>query len=150
MRRDVLDWLDLPPVWLAVFAATGWGAGQLWPVALPWGGWIGGGLVAAGVVLMTLAVAQMLGLRTTFIPRRDPSALVTEGVFRLSRNPIYLADALVLAGLLIAWQAVWALPLVAAFMAFIAHRFIRGEEARIAARFGAAWQDYAARTRRWL
>ncbi|MBW6507429.1 MAG: DUF1295 domain-containing protein, partial [Rhodobacteraceae bacterium] len=121
-----------------------------WPLALPYGGWVGGGLVLAGLVLMAAAAAQMVALRTTFIPRRDPQALVTGGVFALSRNPIYLADALVLTGLIIWWQAFWALPLVPAFMAFIARRFIRGEEARIAARFGADWQAYAARTRRWL
>ena len=150
MGKGILAWLDLPPVWLAVFAGLGWAAGRLVPVSLPYGGWVGGGLVLAGLVLMAVAVAQMVGLRTTFIPRRDPQALVTQGVFALSRNPIYLADALVLCGLIIGWQAVWALPLVPAFMAFIARRFIRGEEARIAARFGAEWLAYAVRTRRWF
>ena len=150
MGSRILDWLDLPPVWLAVFAAAGWALGRLVPLGLPHGGGIGAALVATGLVLMTLAVVQMLGLRTTFIPRRDPTALVTGGVFALSRNPIYLADALVLAGLLIVWQALWAAPLVPAFMWFITRRYIRGEEARIAARFGAAWRAYAARTRRWL
>jgi len=150
MGGRILEWLDLPPVWLAVFAAAGWAVGRLAPLGLPFGGGLGAALVAAGLVLMTLAVAQMLGLRTTFIPRRDPSALVTGGVFAISRNPIYLADALVLAGLLIVWQALWAAPLLPAFMWFITRRFIRGEEARIAARFGAVWQAYAARTRRWL
>lgn len=150
MGKGILAWLDLPPVWLAAFAAVGWGVGRGWPLALPYGSWIGGGLVVVGLVLMTLAVLQMIGLGTAFIPRRDPSALVTGGVFALSRNPIYLADALVLAGLLILWQALWAALLVPAFMAFITRRFIRGEEARIAARFGADWLAYAARTRRWL
>lgn len=150
MNRNLLQWLDLPPVWLGLFAALGWVVGQLVPFGLPSGRWIGGGLVLAGLLLMSAAVLQMLRLRTTFVPRRDPRALATGGVFRFSRNPIYLADALVLAGLLISWQALWAAPLVPAFMVFITHRFILGEEARIAARFGTEWQAYAARTRRWI
>ena len=152
MHREIKSplWFDLPPIWLAVFGALGWVCGRLLPVALPGGPWLGAGLVAAGLVLMALAAAQMLLQRTTFIPRRDPAALVTGGVFALTRNPIYLGDALVLAGLLLVWHAVWALFLVPAFMVFIARRFIRDEEARIAARFGAEWQRYANRTRRWL
>ncbi|WP_372838752.1 isoprenylcysteine carboxylmethyltransferase family protein [Phaeovulum sp.] len=146
----VLERLDLPPVWLAGFAAIGWVAGRLWPLALPGGGWLGVALVVVGLVLMFVAAAQMVARHTTFVPRRDPSALVTSGVYALSRNPIYLADALVLAGLLIHWHALWAAPLVPAFMVVIARRFIRDEEARIAAHFGDAWHAYAARTRRWL
>ncbi len=150
MVTDLGEWLDLPPVWLAGFAATGWALGRLWPLALPGGEWLGGALVVAGLVLMSVAAAQMLAHHTTFVPRRDPSALVTGGVYAFSRNPIYLADAVVLLGLLISWHALWAAPLVPAFMAFIAWRFIRDEEARIAANFGDAWRAYAARTRRWL
>jgi protein-S-isoprenylcysteine O-methyltransferase Ste14 len=148
-KRAVMA-VDLPPVWLAVFAAIGWVGGWYLPLNLPGGTGLGAGLVAAGLLLMGLALGQMLLARTSFIPRRDPNALVTGGVFALTRNPIYLGDALVLAGLLLMWQAVWALPLVPAFMVFITLRFIRGEEARIAARFGAQWTSYAARTRRWI
>lgn len=150
MFKRAIAAADLPPVWLAVAAALGWAAGWLWPLPAPGGETLGRALVAAGLLLMTLAVVQMLALRTTFIPRRDPKALVTGGVFALTRNPIYLGDALVLAGLLLVWQAIWALPLVPGFALFITRRFIRGEEARIAARFGAQWVNYAARTRRWI
>ncbi|MBD3787975.1 MAG: isoprenylcysteine carboxylmethyltransferase family protein [Sphingomonadales bacterium] len=142
--------IDLPPLWLAHFAAAGWGVAQIVPVALPGGGLVGRALVGVGLALMATAAAQMVARHTTFIPRRDPAALVTGGVFALSRNPIYLADALVLSGLLILWQGVLALPLVPAFMALITRRFILGEEARIAAHFGADYAAYCSRTRRWL
>ncbi len=142
--------VDLPPVWMAGFAALGWGLARLWPQAMPGGTVLGAALVLAGGVLMTLAAAQMVLRRTTFVPRRDPSALVTGGVFALSRNPIYLADAAILAGVLIYVEGLWFLWLVPAYAAVITRRFIRGEEARIARHFGADWQAYAARTRRWL
>ncbi|WP_415184749.1 methyltransferase family protein [Phaeovulum sp.] len=146
----MLEGLDLPPVWMVGFALLGWGLAQFWPIALPGGPLIGGGLVVAGGVLMVLAAGQMVLARTTFIPRRDPTALVTGGVFSLSRNPIYLADAIILAGVLLYAQGLWVLWLVPVYGALITRRFILGEEARIAAHFGAEWRAYAARTRRWI
>lgn len=142
--------LDLPPLWLVLFAALGWGLGRAAPLAVPLGHEIGWMLAGLGVALMGTAAAQMVLRRTTFIPRRDPDALVTSGVFALSRNPIYLGDALLLTGLMLLWDAPLGLPLVPAFMAFITRRYILAEEARIAARFGPAYAAYCARTRRWL
>lgn len=143
--------IDLPPVWLAGFAAAAWGLGRLWPMPeVPALELAGRGLIGAGIALMAAAVVQMVAMKTTFIPRQDPSALVTGGVFRLSRNPIYLADAMVLAGLALHWGAWPALLLVPAFVAVITQRFIRGEEARLEAAFGPDYAAFRARTRRWI
>jgi protein-S-isoprenylcysteine O-methyltransferase Ste14 len=142
--------IDFPPVWLAGFAAAGGILGRLLPLHLAWNPAAGALLVGLGLALMALAVIQMMMARTTIIPRRDPAALVTGGIFRLSRNPIYLGDALLLAGLFVYWDALIALPLVAVFLMVIERRFIRAEEARLAEHFGAAFADYAARTRRWI
>lgn len=149
--QNPLRLIDLPPVWLALFAVAAWGIGRLWPMPeVPALVLAGRGLVALGLLLMSAAVAQMVALKTTFIPRQDPTALVTGGVFRLSRNPIYLADALVLAGLILHWSAWPALLLVPAFAALITRRFIRGEEARLDAAFGADYAAFRTRTRRWI
>lgn len=143
--------IDLPPVWLAGFAALVWAAGAVWPVPLD------GALHAAGLVLVGTGLALMIAAawemrrrRTTVVPHQQPSALVVSGVFRFSRNPIYLGDALILAGLCLRWDAPAALLLVPVFMAVIARRFIIPEEARLRQGFGAAFGDWAARTRRWL
>lgn len=142
--------LDLPPVWLLGFAVIGGLVGQVMPWRLGVNGSAGRGLIALGLVLMALAVVQMVVSRTTVIPRRDPGALVTGGVFRFSRNPIYLADAILLAGIYFALDALVALPLVAVFMRVIERRFIRDEEARLARHFGDSFDEYRNRTRRWL
>lgn len=142
--------VDFPPVWLAGFAALGGVIGRLAPIELGVNSIVGAGLILVGLGLMLVAAAQMALARTTVIPHRDPSALVMGGVFGLSRNPIYLADALVLTGLYLHWDALLALPLVAVFMAIITRRFIRPEEARLAAMFGEIYDDYRARTRRWI
>lgn len=151
MPSPLVKLFDWPPVWLAAFVALAWAVARAWPMPeVPALAWAGRGLVGLGLVLMAAAAAQMFGMRTTVIPRQDPSALVTGGVFRISRNPIYLADAMVLAGLALHWAAWPALVLVPAFLAVITRRFIRGEEARLRAAFGAEFEAFAARTRRWL
>lgn len=147
---ELLHEADIPPLWLALFALASWAIGRLLPLPLLFGRAAGAVLIGAALGLMALATLQMALHHTTVIPRRQPAALVTGGVFALSRNPIYLADAIVLAGLDLWWGASLALPLVPVFMAFIAHRFIRAEEAWIGAAFGADYKAYCARTRRWL
>ncbi|SOC10724.1 methyltransferase family protein [Rhodobacter maris] len=145
-----LQEMELPPMWLAVFAALGWAVGQLAPLPIPYAPALGWALVGLGLAISGLAAAQMVRARTTFIPRRQPARLVTNGIFALSRNPIYLADAVILSGLLLIWNALFAAPLVPAFMLWITHRYIRGEEAWIAAAHGEDYARYRARTRRWL
>ncbi|WCR07568.1 methyltransferase family protein [Paracoccus fistulariae] len=88
--------------------------------------------------------------RTSISPYGQPTALITGGPFRLSRNPIYLADAMVLAGLCLAAQAPYALILLPLFIRLITTRFIRREEARLAETFPQDFAAYRRRTRRWL
>ena len=148
-----MKWLDLPPVWLALFLALSWAIAHWLPgltVRTGWLHWIGAGLVMLGLALMLLAIARMSRARTTVIPHRQPSALVTGGVFRFSRNPIYLGDASILTGATLWWGAVLALPLVAAFIWLINRRFISPEEARLEAGFGEDFRAWCERTRRWL
>jgi protein-S-isoprenylcysteine O-methyltransferase Ste14 len=145
----VFDW---PPVWLAGCVLLAWLTAM--PVAggaaaLVLAG-LGGAGVALGLGLMGLAVREMARARTTVVPGRDPSALVTGGVFRLSRNPIYLGDLLVLAGVSLAWQSWVGLVLVPVLGRILARRFIEDEEARLRAGFGAEAEAWMARVRRWL
>ena len=139
--------LDIPPVWLGLALAVSWALSRLWAWPLPG---IGLALIGLGLALMLAAVAQMLASRTTFIPRRNPSALVTTGVFRISRNPIYLADAVILTGAILYWGALIALPVTPAFMSLIMQRYIKDEENRLQAGFGAEYSTWAARVGRWL
>jgi len=142
--------IDFPPVWLAGFAAAGGLIGAIAPIEIGLNSIIGAGLVILSLILMIVAAGQMIIAGTTVIPHREPAALVMGGLFSLSRNPIYLADALLLTGLYLHWDALIALPLVAVFMAIITRRFIHPEEARLQTVFGEVYEDYCARTRRWV
>jgi len=140
--------LDYPPAWLAIFGGLAWLVGRLWPVPAATGaGWL---LILAGLALMAAAAWVMLRGGATVDPTRPPTALVTRGPYRLSRNPIYLADAVILTGLCLLWQPLAALLLVPGFMAVIQRRFIRREETWLRARDAHGFDAWAARTRRWL
>jgi protein-S-isoprenylcysteine O-methyltransferase Ste14 len=116
----------------------------------PWADFAGGLLVGGGIVLMLLAVAEMRRQRTTVVPHRDADALVTGGIFSRSRNPIYLGDALLLAGLILRWDAVLSLPLIPVFVWLIERRFVIPEENRLRRKFRADFARYEAKVRRWV
>ena len=143
--------LDYPPVWLIAALLVAWGQAQ----AVPLGGpglayWPGTVIAGAGLALMALAVPSFLAARTTIIPHRDPSALMTGGIYRYSRNPIYLGDALFLAGMCLRWGAWPSLVLVPLLGWVLTRRFIEPEEARLRAAFGAQAEAFMQRTRRWV
>lgn len=109
-------------------------------------------LALAGIALAALSITTFRRARTTLDPR-DPSrasALVTHGVFALSRNPIYAAFLL----WLLAWCLVLGNPFALAgalvFLAWMNSVQIPAEERALAARFGEAFENYRARVRRWI
>lgn len=151
MQR-LLALLDFPPIWLLGAIGLVWGLDGLFDLTLfgPGGRVVGGISIALGLALMVAAVGQMVLRRTTFVPRRDPQALVTGGVFALSRNPIYLGDALVLAGVILWRDAPLGVPVLPAFMMVIQHRFILDEERRLHAAFGPTFAAWKSRSGRWI
>ncbi|RCW83415.1 protein-S-isoprenylcysteine O-methyltransferase Ste14 [Paracoccus lutimaris] len=141
----------MPQVWLLPFALAGLALGRIFPFG-PSPPMRGGGLflVALALGLMLWAALTMRAARTTVMPGRRPEHLVTNGPFRFSRNPIYLGDLIGLAGLMLALDAPAGLLVVPGFALLLEHRFIRQEEAVIAAAFGPAYEDYRSRVRRWI
>lgn len=154
-RHDwTMNHLDVPPAWLLLHALAAWIVAWLEPWGLSFGGaWAdlaAGLLMGGGVLLIVVAVMQMRRHRTAVMPRQEASTLMTTGVFRRSRNPIYLGMALLLLGWILRLDAPFALPLVPLFVWLVERRFILGEEAMLARNFGPAWERYRGATRRWL
>lgn len=109
-------------------------------------------LALAGVCSGIAGMAEFRRARTTIDPHRpgDASALVHAGIYRYTRNPMYLGLLLVLLGLA-AWLAhVLALLCAAAFVAGVTSFQIKPEERILRQRFGAPYEDYLRRVRRWL
>jgi protein-S-isoprenylcysteine O-methyltransferase Ste14 len=147
--------LRLPPPVLALLTAlVMWiGAHDNAPFPRPvWLTPLVAGIGAVAGVILALAVTSLLQARTTLSPIRpgQARALVRTGIYGVTRNPIYLADALaLLAYAFHLWQpqSFVAVPVFAAWI----HRFqILPEERALRATFGEDFDQYTAATRRWL
>ena len=111
--------------------------------------WAGVALCACGLGLM---VATLVAFGSSFrigIDMDRPDKLVTTGVFALSRNPIYVAFAMVLAGEFLILPNLLLLLYVFAGVALF-HRQVLREEAYLAAHYGNEYQTYRRRVRRYL
>jgi protein-S-isoprenylcysteine O-methyltransferase Ste14 len=150
LPRLLRQW-ESPPTWLGLFILLCWLQARFLPLAGVWPATrhLGMLFIIAGVVMILLAALQFRRHATTILPREAPQALIDGGLYAYSRNPIYLADALILSGCALRWD-VAGLALVPLFIWVITQRFILGEEAGMRAQFGAAYAAYAARVNRWV
>ena len=146
-----------PPIILVLSAAAALALERYAPgvIPLPLGvfgagpvlGWI---LMALGAGLDIWSILTFKAHQTNVLPHRAAGTLVTSGPYAFSRNPIYLGNTLMLAGAAFAFALPWFLPVafVAAILFYVLA--IRPEETHMALKFGPAWDDYAARTPRWI
>ena len=143
-----MRWFDLPPLWLLVCLGLAWVSP--WDAAFLTLPGLGMLLLAIAAGLMLAAFVEFRRAATTVIPHRQPTALITSGIFRWSRNPIYLADVLILLGFAVLWGKVLGFLLVPILFILLERRFILAEEARLESAFPDEFGKYASRTRRWL
>lgn len=146
-------YFDWPPVWLLIFMAIAWAQVQVWnPLAYEtsFTTLIGRGAIVFGIVLMGVSFVMFQQHKTSVVPKRTPNSIITSGPYKYSRNPIYVADAIVLIGYVLTLGSVISFVLVPAFAWVIRTRFINGEETGIRAEFGQTYDDYCQQTRRWI
>ena len=105
----------------------------------------GGALALAGSIAFKRASTTINPLRPT-----NASSLVTSGIYRYTRNPMYLGLLLVLVGWAVHLSSVLALPGPLVFVFYIRRFQIEPEERVLAAKFGQSYSDYTSQVRRWL
>jgi protein-S-isoprenylcysteine O-methyltransferase Ste14 len=115
----------------------------------PWR-WIGVLPILLGLGVATVAERQFKRAGTAVKPFEPSSELVTDGVFRLSRHPMYLGMVLVLLGLGIVLGSAIPFVVVPVFTWSITIRFIGPEENAMTEQFGDAYEAYKSKVRRWL
>ncbi len=105
-----------------------------------------------GVVIATLAVTSFRRVKTTIHPLHpeDASALVTSGIFSLTRNPMYLGLLLVLLGWAVYLTNALAFIFPVVYVPLMNHLQILPEERALAAKFGPEFSVYRSKVRRWL
>lgn len=109
-------------------------------------------VAVAGLTIEGFGGLELIRRRTTVNPLEpcDASNLVTSGVYRFTRNPIYVGDLLLLVG----WGLYLANPLAILlawlFVPYISRFQIVPEERALGELFGLAYEDYKTRVRRWV
>jgi protein-S-isoprenylcysteine O-methyltransferase Ste14 len=107
-------------------------------------------MLAAAIAIELATALTFRRHKTTILPHRAATRLITSGPFAWSRNPIYLANTMLLIGVGLAFGIGW-LVLTAPFAAGLTLLLaIKREERHLAQQFGDDWKAYAARTGRWF
>ena len=105
---------------------------------------------AGGALVAAFAIGQFRKVDTPTDPHGRATRLVTGGPYAYSRNPIYLGMVLILIGLALRLGSFSPWLVIPVFGWVLVHYFIAKEEARLAEQFGADYEAYRARVRRWL
>jgi len=143
----------IPPLYFLVLLLASIGLGiylpivQLFPTASRF---VGIAPILIGVVLNLWADSMFKRNKTTVKPYLKPTALMTSGVFRFTRNPMYLGMTLILLGVSICVGSLTAFVPAVVFFFISERNFIPLEEASMEAAFGDSYLAYKQRVRRWL
>ena len=112
--------------------------------------YVGIGLMIFSFVTILLLARKFSRTETTILPDGQPSQLMDDGLFAYSRNPIYVAMALLLFGSALATGQIWGLLVVPVFILLVQQMWIVKEEENLEQEFGQIYRNYKDRVRRWV
>jgi protein-S-isoprenylcysteine O-methyltransferase Ste14 len=145
--------LRVPPAIPVAAWLLSWGLGRIWPIHVPWPAWtrwLGWLLLMAPFSIGSWAAATFRRHQTVLNPQGHTTAIVTEGPFRYSRNPMYLTLLLAYVGGMLAFHLPWAAILLVPVFLTLQYGVIVREERYLQAAFGEQYAAYQRRVRRWL
>ncbi|WP_029418091.1 methyltransferase family protein [Brevundimonas bacteroides] len=152
---DIPGVIAPPPLIYLGFLALGWGVGRL--IEEPGLGLdrnLRGGIALAGLALGLFIEAWAAGMfqnaKTAVQPWKPSTSLVTTGIYGVTRNPIYLGFAITYLALAVGLNSPLALVLLFPCLLVVDRFVIQREEVYLSARFGADYDAYRRRVRRWL
>jgi protein-S-isoprenylcysteine O-methyltransferase Ste14 len=149
--RDHPGVIAPPPLIALASIGGGWLLGLALPLALPaWAPWPGVVLALAGVGLALWAERTFKAAGTAAMPWKPTTAIAMAGPYRFTRNPMYLGLLAAQLGTGLALREGWVVVLAAATFAALHVGVVLREERYLSAKFGAEYDSYRARTRRWL
>ncbi len=154
---DVAGVVAPPPLIYLGFLAAGLGLSYLWPLAIAGDSipaaartGVGAALAALGIAIGIAGFSQFRRAGTDVRPDRATTALVTTGIYRYSRNPLYISQTLVYAGIALAADSLWAMAFLVPTLVVVRYGVIAREEAYLERKFGDDYRRFKAAVRRWL
>ncbi len=142
-----------PPILLIVVMLAGYCLQQLWALELTnWSRWTLTAWVpiGAGVIILVFCWVQFFRAKTSVLHHRPANQLLQSGLYRFSRNPIYVSGLLLQLGIALMMNNLWIVLLIPLSKVVFDSYVIAGEEAYLERAFGDAYVDYKRSVRRWL
>jgi protein-S-isoprenylcysteine O-methyltransferase Ste14 len=152
---DVAGVIALPPLIFLAFLVVATALEVAVPVPLlaahPFARYLAGAALAVcGFVLIAMGTSRFVAAGTNIPPNLPTTALVVDGIYGRTRNPLYLGTILVYLGLSVAAGSLWAILLVVPLLWVINVGVIAREERYLERKFGDAYRAYKVRVRRWV
>jgi len=107
-------------------------------------------LLISGVITLLLAFQGMIQHKTTIHPKGATTAIVSNGLYRYTRNPMYLSLTLIYVGVSVATNAWWGLLLLIPLLLVVQKGIVEREEQYLTQKFGEEYLSYKSQVRRWL
>lgn len=156
LPRDRGPAVRFPPPLLFVIGFTLGASLERWiplPVRIPDHPWVaamGLCMIGVGLGLMFTGIITFRRAHTAIIPNQAARALVTHGVYALTRNPMYVGFSMLYLGGVLAAAMLWPLLLFPLVIVALVHTAIHPEERHLRERFPAEYAQYTSRVRRWI
>ena len=153
-----MSWLDNrvpPPVLTLISGALIWALSRAmapFPASMAWRLLLGAPFIAAGALLDAVSFLHFRRARTTINPLKPSAttALVATGIYRRTRNPMYVGLVAILVGWSLLVGAPLGLSVVVVFAAYLTRFQIEPEERALRTKLGKSFEDYMRGTPRWL
>jgi protein-S-isoprenylcysteine O-methyltransferase Ste14 len=152
---DVAGVIALPPLIFLAFLVAATVLEAVVPLSLLAGHALarylaGAALAVCGLVLIAMGTSRFVAAGTNVPPNLPTTALVVDGIYGRTRNPLYLGTTLIYLGLSVAAGSVWAIVLVVPLLWVINVGVIAREERYLERKFGDTYRAYKGRVRRWV
>jgi protein-S-isoprenylcysteine O-methyltransferase Ste14 len=152
---DVAGVIALPPLIYLGFLAAATVLEAIVPLPIPVAHSlasyaVGVAFAAGGFIMIAIGTQRFAAAGTNIPPTLPTTALVVDGIYERTRNPLYLGTTLVYLGLSVAALSLWAIALLVPLLWVINVGVVKREERYLERKFGDAYRDYKARVRRWI
>lgn len=149
--RDSPRVMSCPPLVFLAALGIGWFVNWLLPIQLPLRLPVSGGILGlCGAALGLWGVRALHRAGTSVRPGHPVTALVTDGPYQYTRNPLYIGLTTICLGIVLATGVLWMLVTLTPTLALVHWKIVRREEQFLEAKFGEPYRIYKRRVRRWV
>lgn len=141
-----------PPILTFIFILLAYLVNWFIPLqfSITWLRYLGFGIAIIGFLIPFFAIREFMKAKTTINPHGSVSNIISSGIYRFTRNPIYLGFLFMVIGFPLNYGSVWGIIAAPFFVTTMNRLVIEKEEAYLEKKFGETYTSYKSRVRRWI